>query len=437
MKITRPRLKRSAALAGIVGASVTAALLVPGMAQAAGGVGSEPGNLAFTPASGPTSTKPTWATTDGCPTGFQSSAVLRIVEDGGATSNFSVALNAAQFDLSKSFSGTTQGTFAQAVTAFHLVTGNTYEFFVACFDAPATDGNAVDVQSTFWTLNADGTYSTSATPPAGGGQTAVGTTTSLVADPTTADTSTAVQLTATVAAQDTAGNDAAGSVEFFDGATSLGTEPVSEGSASMSVSTLPVGADSITARFEPTDATAFAASTSDPVTVTVSQAGGGTTPPQGGTGGERINVNVVAGGDLTLTVDNTPVSMTDAKNNGTVLDSTGSLSPVTVSDGRTPLAGWDVTGSVSDFTSGTNNIDANALGWTPKITTANAGQDVTAGAAVTANSPGLGTAADLASAVAGHGAGTTVLGAGLDLQAPIATQPGDYSATLTVTLMSK
>jgi hypothetical protein len=120
-----------------------------------------------------------------------------------------------------------------------------------------------------------------------------------------------------------------------------------------------------------------------------------------------------------------------------VLDSTGSLSPVTVSDGRTPLAGWDVTGSVSDFASGTNKIDANALGWTPKITTANAGKDVTAGAAVTANSPGLGTAADLASAVAGHGAGTTVLGAGLDLQAPIATQPGDYSATLTVTLMSK
>jgi hypothetical protein len=55
---------------------------------------------------------------------------------------------------------------------------------------------------------------------------------------------------------------------------------------------------------------------------------------------------------------------------------------------------------------------------------------------VAATSPGLTTAAALASAAAHHGGGTTVLGATLDLQVPFTTPSGNYSATLTVTLLS-
>jgi hypothetical protein len=137
-------------------------------------------------------------------------------------------------------------------------------------------------------------------------------------------------------------------------------------------------------------------------------------------------------------VAGTPVTMSTPTNIGTALDSTGSLSPVTVSDSRLPgEPGWDASGSVSDFTSGTNTFSGNALGWTPTITTPDPANDVTAGGAVGPNSPGLGSTAALADALAGHGAGTTVLGAGLDLRLPFSTPTGNYGATLTVTLLSK
>jgi hypothetical protein len=222
-------------------------------------------------------------------------------------------------------------------------------------------------------------------------------------------------------------------VEFFSGAVSLGTPvPVSGGTATMSVSNLPVGTDSVTAKFEPTNAAAFATSTSPAVTITITNGtGGGNT--------ETINVGVTANssGSLALTVSNTPVSMTTPTNTGTFLDSTGALSPVTVSDSRLPSQpGWSSSGSVGDFTSGTNTFSGNDLGWTPAITTANTANDVTAGGKIAATSPGLKTPATLASAAAGHGGGTTVLGAALDLQIPFTTPSGNYSATLTVTLLS-
>jgi hypothetical protein len=68
---------------------------------------------------------------------------------------------------------------------------------------------------------------------------------------------------------------------------------------------------------------------------------------------------------------------------------------------------------------------------------ADAADDVTAGAPVAANDPGLGTAAALAGATGGHGGGTAVLGAALDLRLPFTTPAGDYRATLTVTLLSR
>jgi hypothetical protein len=422
MNLTRPRLKRAGVLLGIVATTVGAAMLVPGTAQAA--VGKNPGHLSFSPANGTVASQPTWATDSACASAFNSSAKLFVIKDDGST----IATSGTVTSVTSPFSGTLQASLSAIVSAAHMVAGHTYEFVVQCQNATLAQDPE---QSEFLTLSADGAnYSTSATPPATG---AVTTSTSLAANPTTAAAGAPVSLTATVSAQDAATNDAVGNVEFFNGSVSLGIVAVASGTATTSVSNLPVGTDSVTAKFEPTDATAFATSTSPAATVTITN---GTT---GGTS-ETINVGIpaVSSGSLTLTVSNTPVTMTAPTNAGTVLDSTGTLSPVTVSDSRLPdQPGWNATGSVSDFISGANSFSGNDLGWTPKITTANTGNDVTTGTKVAPNTPGLKTAAALASAAAHHGGGTTVLGADLDLQVPLTTPSGNYSATLTVTLLSQ
>lgn len=427
MRSTRRSVRRTVVMFGLVGTTVSAALLLPASAQAATPIGKDPGHLMLNPASGAISAKPTWSTDTACNVAFNASAKLQIVEDSGTV----ISASGTVTSVSAPFSGTLQAAMSGIVSVAHLVAGHTYEFVIACQSSSlASDPE----QSTFVTISADGTsWSSSATPPGG----AVTTATTLSASPTSVTQGGNVTLTATVAASDTATNDAAGRVEFFDGAASLGSTAVSGGTAALSVSGLAVGTNSITAKFEPTDSTAFAGSTSAAVTVTVTS--GSTTPPPGG-GQETINVNIqqAAGGDLTLTVDNTPVALSTPNNIGTALESTGSLSPVTVTDSRVPVEpGWDVTGSVSDFTSGANTISGNDLGWSPKIATQDTARDVTAGSGVTAGSPGLKSPAPLAAAAANHGAGTTVLGADLDLRVPVDTAAGSYSSTLTVTLLSK
>lgn len=91
------------------------------------------------------------------------------------------------------------------------------------------------------------------------------TTTTLAASPTgTAAEGSSVALTATVTP------DAAGTVEFFDGSASLGNAAVASGAASTSVSTLAVGAHSLSATFTPADAASFAGSTSAALEYTIS-----------------------------------------------------------------------------------------------------------------------------------------------------------------------
>ena len=423
MNVTRPRLKRTGVLLGLVATSVVAALLVPATAQAA--VGKDPGHLSFNPTTGPVASSPTWATDTACASAFNSSAKLEV-----ATANGLKAASGTITTVTAPFSGTLQAalsTIKSALLGGAAANGQTFEFVVECQDANL---NQDPEQSEFLTFSADGTtYSTASAPPA----TTVSTTTTVGASPTTAAAGANVTLTATVAAADTAGNDAVGQVEFFNGGTSLGKVAVSGGTASMVTNSLPVGADPITATFEPTDSTKFSTSTSTAVTVTITNGSGG------GGNTETINVNVAANstGSLALTVSNTPVSMSAPTNTGTLLDSTGTLSPVTVSDSRLPShPGWSSSGSVGDFVSGANSFSGNDLGWSPSVTTQDAAADVTAGTSVAAGNPGLKTPAVLASAGAGKGFGTTVLGAGLDLQIPFTTPAGAYAATLTLTLVS-
>ena len=96
------------------------------------------------------------------------------------------------------------------------------------------------------------------TPPA------VVTSTALAVSPSgTAAEGSAVSLTATVSPA------ASGSVEFFDAATSLGSQPVAAGSASTSSSTLAVGSHQLTAVFTPADPAAYIGSTSAAVAYTI------------------------------------------------------------------------------------------------------------------------------------------------------------------------
>jgi len=142
-----------------------------------------------------------------------------------------------------------------------------------------------------------------------------------------------------------------------------------------------------------------------------------------------------ADGTFTFSVDPDPVVMSQASGDGTFLTSTGALSPVTVTDGRTvSKPGWSVTAQVGDFTGGGNTIDGTGLGWTPLITSGGTG--VTVGPAVAPGSkPGLGQSAVLAEAPAGQGTGTTQLSAGLTLLVPPDTPAGSYTAVLTLTAM--
>jgi hypothetical protein len=418
MKInTRTRkIRRLALLFSLAVATAGTALLTAAPAQAS--VGTQPGNLTLSPASGAASVTPTYASSTACPAPNNvSGTVTAIGHDDVALAFVSQTNNS----VLAPFNGSLQANMSTLVLAAGLVPGDTYEFAVGCSDAQF---NTVYVQSTFVTISADGaSYSSSATPPAGATPTA----TSLVASPSTAGTGSPIDLTATVSP-----SAAAGTVEFFDGATSLGAPvAVSGGTASKTVSTLATGSHSITAHFAPTDANAFDASTSSPSTVTVT---GGSTS----SGTETINVNIPSpqdAGVFALSVSNTPVSLGTAVQSGSIFEAIGSLSPVTVSEGRdVSKPGWNVSGQVSDFTQGVSVIDGNSLGWTPAITTPNAAGDVVAGAAIAAGAnPGLKQGGTLAGAAAGKGFGTTVLGGGLDLKVPTTTNPGAYSATLTIT----
>ncbi|HKE67095.1 MAG TPA: Ig-like domain-containing protein [Micromonosporaceae bacterium] len=418
-------LKRLAVLAGLIGvATIGAALIAPTAASANvqnPPFGSSPGTLHLVPSSGASSVIPNFQTDIGCPAGFQATANVEGIDNAGGLSGLSIAVPPTQ--TPNPFSGVLLGTMGDILGTLGPngtagPPGQTYEFVVECNASPTSH---VFVMSTFVTYSADGTsWTSSGTPPAG----ATPTTTTLGAVPTTALQGANVTLNATVTPSTAVGN-----VEFFDGTVSLGSTAVSGGHASMVTNTMQVGDHSITAKFEPTDSAVFGGSTSSAVTVTI-------IANNGDTGAESINVNVpLSEGVFTLTVSATAVQLSDAVNNGTVFESTGTLSDVTVSDGRQQSKpGWSVSGQVSDFTSGANTISGSDLGWTPLVKTPNTAGDVTAGSPVTAGTiPGLKSASALASAAAGHGLGSTTLNANLDLQAPLDTKPGAYNATLTVT----
>jgi hypothetical protein len=143
------------------------------------------------------------------------------------------------------------------------------------------------------------------------------------------------------------------------------------------------------------------------------------------------------GGEFSWTIDadDHTVSLGTAENKGAYLQATGQLKPVKVTDTRTNQANaWSVSGQVSDFTGG---LSGKYLGWTPKLI--EAGTDAVVGSPVASGyvgGAGLSQSSLLGSAPDEHEQGTATLGADLDLRVPVETEPGTYSATLTLTALS-
>jgi hypothetical protein len=151
-------------------------------------------------------------------------------------------------------------------------------------------------------------------------------------------------------------------------------------------------------------------------------------------GGMALQVAVAQTGMFSLTAASPTVALTSTA--ATPLVATGTMSQIEVSDTRNTFPGWNITGQVTDFTAPArgslpaSDIPGNQLGWVP-IGTVQGGAVL--GGAIIPASPGLSSAATLASAAPGSGQGTSTLGANLTLNIPPTTVVGQFTAALTLT----
>lgn len=412
------RFGRTALMLGVAGATAGGMLLGAGAAQAA--VGDNPGAVALSVPSGPTTGQPTWSTTVACAAGFQGSAIFRGVNSTGGTYSISTAVNS----VATPFSGTLQGTIAQIQSLGGIANGATQELVVVCFSGASTQGTSSPEMDIWITYSADGsTYTTSNSPPAG----ADNTTTTPSGSPNPAAPGANVTLSATVTDTSHPGTIPVGSVQFSEGGTNVGAAvPVnSSGVATLATPTTfaATGTVAVTAVFTPTSTTAFSTSTGTFNEVVATNSGS-----------EPLAVTVPSSGTFSLTVATGTVNL--AVSGATA---TGSLNPVTVSDTRNTFPGWSVSGQSADFlgsgTAATGDISGNQLGWVPNDTSLGTG--VTLGGTVNPVTPGLGTtAAVLAQAHSGSGFGTSALGAALTLDIPTTAPAGPYTSSLTLTAVT-
>ncbi|HQY32727.1 MAG TPA: Ig-like domain-containing protein [Actinotalea sp.] len=324
------------------------------------------------------------------------------------------------------------------ILAYNLANGGsgTFPFISVCKDIAGTT-----LASFRTTVAVSGTTSTDiawtiASPAyTGGGATAVATTTTL-ATPTVSGTD--LTLSATVAP-----GAAAGTVTFLDGATTLGTAPVTGGTATYTYAPA-IGAHSYSATFTPTDAAAYAASTSSAVDVTLGTATSGELTLVLGVPGQPLGEP----GTLLLTLPAVPqVQLTGARDSGNTRVTAGAPLPaLTVTETRRDdlLTGWEVSVQASDFTGTAGTVSAKYLGWTPAtpVITPDAGSPlmVQAGGAVASAldvpaSLGLSSSQTLGRSTA-SGRGVTSLAAALAMAIPAATAEGTYTSTVTVTLVA-
>lgn len=170
-------------------------------------------------------------------------------------------------------------------------------------------------------------------------------------------------------------------------------------------------------------------------------------------GGDDVDVNVNIEaiepvGALTMTVAGDSTTLTEGDSGDPeIRQFNGTLPTVTVTDDRAEVpegVAWYVTGQSSDFASaGGDTITAGHLGWSPDLIDSEGTGAVSVGADVDTvlddgpNNVGLEGQEFLALALdSGEAAtsGSWTANADLFLKTPVDVAPGDYSATLTLTL---
>ncbi len=143
--------RRTAVVAGAIGLTAAAGVLTAGSALASNGL--QPGNLILEPASGAVSLTPTFATTDGCPAGYQGSAQVSMFAASGALiSRISVAVPLP----TAAFHGTLDGKIGAILKYAGVKSGGTSQWAVGCYSGPGGTGNVRWVQYTVVKLAADG-----------------------------------------------------------------------------------------------------------------------------------------------------------------------------------------------------------------------------------------------------------------------------------------
>ncbi|MDG4764963.1 Ig-like domain repeat protein [Solwaraspora sp. WMMD406] len=389
---------RAAALLGA--AALTGGVLV---AVAAPAQAASLGEVQLSQTSGGVSDEPMFvsASSAACPAGFGENAGLRIGRPGGPYSNLGRPLGGGGFDsapvtieANRSFTTSIGGSAPAAgewwviIECYSLTEGRHPDEFVT----------PITVSGTTWRVPiAEATSTTLAVAPA-----------------SPVEQGDEVTLTATV----TPGA-AEGTVQFRRGASVIGTAPVTGGTATLTTTALPVGTHSLTATFTPADATAFSGSVSSAATYTITASSGSINDQQ------EIIADVEAGA-FTLDVAGDTALLTGGSVGGSA---TGELHSATVTDLRGSNAGWDLTGQLADFVGPTATISSGNLSWTPSATRTSGSGVVTAGA--TAD---LGETRTLCSTAVGASAGQFTCDADLELAVPDDVAPGEYSATLTLTL---
>lgn len=403
-----PSPRRLAGLLTAIVAGTAALVAVAGPAHAA-----SLGTLTITPTAGTIGANPafTSATTGaGCPATHGQNAKLRAGKVGGPYGNLAAVAGGGTYGNGP-FTLVPDRALAQPLGA--TPAGGDYEIVVECLGEttglyPDRFIATITVTGSNWTVK--GAQQPPGTP----------TTTTLAVEPAgPVSAGTAVTLRATVAPAA-----AAGAVTFSAAGRALGTAPVSAGAATLTTSELPAGEHSLTAAFVPTAAGQYAGSTSAAVTLKVNGR-----PTGGITKGQTVTADVA--GEFSLTVAGDAVTLSGGSVGGQAV---GDLKTAKVTDLRGTNAGWDLTGQVEQFTSGTGQtITANQLGWAPTVTKVQGTGTGLPGADLAPGS-GLGTAKTLCKAAPTSSAGVYDCGAKLTLGIPDTAAPGSYTATLTLTL---
>jgi hypothetical protein len=429
------RLKRFAAVAGVGALVVGGAVLGTTQANAAVTQFGTGTGLTLSPASGAAgsaaNTTPTFSST-ACPSGDNGSATINVLDPTTPAGTTPQNINASQvagpfIPASTPFSGTwiqTLGSLEGAAAGNNIAAGVQFEVAVECFSDSQATQNGTYVNSTFVTINSDGSFTANQT--ASGPPQAVNLT--LTANPNPATSGQTVTLTAT-----TSVSGATGTVQFENNGTNINTTPaqVSGGVATTSFTAPTVTTattETLTAVYTPSGT--FTAGTGGSLSLPVN-------PAPANSGAIPLAVSVPASGSFTLTVDTaTLVNLT-----ATGLTAAGVTTPIGVSDTRNTFPGWSVSGQDSAWTgTGTaagGTFSGDQLGWVPTDTAL--AQGVTLGATVTPAAPGLGTAAaTLASVHAGleNGFGTSTLGANLSLVIPPTAPAGPYTSGLTISAVT-